>query len=69
MIVSGQLFAFAVNAVIAHAAEFLRHSGDLFNDFTIHDLDMARYLVGRIVEVQACGATRLAGGSSVVHLF
>lgn len=38
------------------AAEFLRHSGGLLYDFTIHDLDMARYLVGEIVEVQACGA-------------
>jgi len=38
------------------AAEFLRHSGGMFHDFTIHDLDMARYLVGKIVEVQACGA-------------
>lgn len=38
------------------AAEFLRHSGGLFHDFTIHDLDMARYLVGEIVEVQAFGA-------------
>lgn len=38
------------------AAEFLRESGGLFRDFTIHDLDMARYLVGEIVEVQAFGA-------------
>jgi myo-inositol 2-dehydrogenase/D-chiro-inositol 1-dehydrogenase len=37
-------------------AEFLRHSGGLFHDFTIHDFDMARYLVGEIVEVHACGA-------------
>lgn len=37
------------------AVEFLRESGGLFRDFTIHDLDMARNLVGEIVEVQACG--------------
>lgn len=37
------------------AAEFLRHSGGLFHDFTIHDFDMARYLLGEIVEVQAWG--------------
>lgn len=38
------------------AAEFVRHSGGMFHDFTIHDLDTARYLVGDIVEVHACGA-------------
>ncbi|MDE2448604.1 MAG: inositol 2-dehydrogenase [Gammaproteobacteria bacterium] len=38
------------------SAEFLRHSGGMFNDFTIHDLDTARYLVGEILEVHACGA-------------
>lgn len=37
--------------------EFLRHSGGIFHDFTIHDLDLARYLLGEIVEVTACGAT------------
>jgi myo-inositol 2-dehydrogenase/D-chiro-inositol 1-dehydrogenase len=38
------------------SAEFLRHSGGMFRDFTIHDLDMARYLVGEIAEVYASGA-------------
>ena len=35
---------------------FLEGSGGLFRDLTIHDLDMACYLVGRIVEVYAAGA-------------
>jgi myo-inositol 2-dehydrogenase/D-chiro-inositol 1-dehydrogenase len=37
-------------------AGYVEHSGGLFRDMTIHDLDMARYLVGEIVEVQAMGA-------------
>jgi myo-inositol 2-dehydrogenase / D-chiro-inositol 1-dehydrogenase len=36
-------------------AGYLQHSGGLFRDMTIHDLDMARYLAGEIVEVQAMG--------------
>jgi myo-inositol 2-dehydrogenase / D-chiro-inositol 1-dehydrogenase len=36
--------------------EYLKVSGGLFRDMTIHDFDMARYLVGDIVEVQAMGA-------------
>ena len=35
---------------------YLRGSGGLFRDMTIHDFDMARYLAGDIVEVQAFGA-------------
>ena len=38
--------------------EFVRRSGGLFFDFTIHDFDTARYLSGEeIVEVYAVGAT------------
>ncbi|MDE2516097.1 MAG: inositol 2-dehydrogenase [Rhodospirillales bacterium] len=37
-------------------AHFVRDSGGLFRDMTIHDFDMARSLVGDIVEVQAMGA-------------
>jgi len=36
--------------------DYVRGSGGLFRDMTIHDFDMARYLVGDIVEVQAFGA-------------
>jgi myo-inositol 2-dehydrogenase/D-chiro-inositol 1-dehydrogenase len=32
---------------------YVKVSGGLFRDMTIHDFDMARYLVGDIVEVQA----------------
>ncbi len=35
---------------------YLRESGGLLHDFTIHDFDMARYLAGEIVEVSAFGA-------------
>jgi myo-inositol 2-dehydrogenase / D-chiro-inositol 1-dehydrogenase len=35
---------------------YIKVSGGLFRDMTIHDFDMARYLVGDIVEVQAFGA-------------
>jgi len=34
---------------------YVKVSGGLFRDMTIHDFDMARYLVGDIVEVQAFG--------------
>lgn len=35
---------------------YIKGSGGLFRDMTIHDFDMARYLAGDIVEVQAMGA-------------
>jgi len=37
-------------------AQYIATSGGLFLDMTIHDFDMARYLAGDIVEVQAMGA-------------
>jgi len=37
-------------------ASYVAGSGGLFRDMTIHDFDMARYLAGDIVEVQAMGA-------------
>ena len=36
--------------------QFIAGSGGLFRDLTIHDFDMARYLAGDIVAVQAMGA-------------
>ncbi len=40
--------------------EYARHSGGLFLDMTIHDYDMARFVVGSdIVEVYARGAVRV----------
>jgi myo-inositol 2-dehydrogenase/D-chiro-inositol 1-dehydrogenase len=37
------------------AMEFLRVSGGMFLDMTIHDFDMARYLLGEVEEVYAVG--------------
>ena len=35
--------------------EFLRHSGGAFLDMSVHDFDLARFLVGEVEEVQAWG--------------
>lgn len=40
--------------------EYVRGSGGLFRDMTIHDFDMARSLAGDIVEVHAFGANLVA---------
>src|SRR5882757_154360 len=37
-------------------AEYIAKSGGLFRDMTIHDLDLARFMLGEVVEVQAMGA-------------
>ena len=37
-------------------AAYIASSGGLFRDMTIHDFDMARFLLGEVVEVQATGA-------------
>ena len=37
-------------------ASYVQNSGGLFRDMMIHDLDMARFLVGDVVEVSATGA-------------
>ena len=40
--------------------EYIRTSGGMFNDMTIHDFDMARYVTGsEVVEVFAQGAVRV----------
>ena len=39
---------------------YLASSGGLFRDMTIHDFDMARFLLGEIVEVHAVGANVVA---------
>ena len=39
--------------------DFLRTSGGLFLDMAVHDLDLARFLVGEVEEVQAWGANLL----------
>ena len=35
---------------------YIKTSGGIFRDMTIHDFDMARYLLGDILELQAFGA-------------
>jgi myo-inositol 2-dehydrogenase / D-chiro-inositol 1-dehydrogenase len=43
--------------------EYVRNSGGLFLDMTIHDFDMARFLIGsEVVEVFAYGAVRVEPG-------
>ncbi|MDQ2810588.1 MAG: inositol 2-dehydrogenase [Actinomycetota bacterium] len=37
-------------------AAYIASSGGLFRDMTIHDFDMARFLLGEVVEVQAMAA-------------
>jgi myo-inositol 2-dehydrogenase/D-chiro-inositol 1-dehydrogenase len=37
-------------------AAYIASSGGLFRDMTIHDLDIARFFLGEVVEVQAIGA-------------
>ena len=39
---------------------YLPTSGGLFRDMTIHDFDMARFLLGEVVEVHAVGANLVA---------
>ncbi|MBG0855769.1 inositol 2-dehydrogenase [Streptomyces spinoverrucosus] len=41
-------------------AEYLASSGGLFRDMTIHDLDMARFFLGEVVEVSAMGSNLVA---------
>ncbi len=41
---------------------YVKGSGGLFRDMTIHDFDMARYLAGDVVEVQAMGANLIDPG-------
>ena len=36
--------------------EFLHHAGGIFLDMTVHDLDLARFLVGEVEEVNAWAA-------------
>jgi myo-inositol 2-dehydrogenase/D-chiro-inositol 1-dehydrogenase len=40
--------------------EYLAGSGGLFRDMTIHDLDLARFFLGEVVEVYATGANLVA---------
>jgi myo-inositol 2-dehydrogenase/D-chiro-inositol 1-dehydrogenase len=41
-------------------AAYVAASGGLFRDMTIHDFDMARYLLGEVTEVTATGANMVS---------
>jgi myo-inositol 2-dehydrogenase/D-chiro-inositol 1-dehydrogenase len=42
------------------AMEFLRVSGGMFLDMSIHDFDMARFLIGEVEEIYAVGSVLVA---------
>jgi predicted dehydrogenase len=50
------LFRTSLRDMTPPKVEFLAGSGGFFTDFTIHDLDTARWLVGEVTEVTAHGA-------------
>jgi myo-inositol 2-dehydrogenase/D-chiro-inositol 1-dehydrogenase len=49
------LFRTSLRDMTPPKPEFLAHSGGFFVDVTIHDLDLARWMVGEVVEVSAHG--------------
>lgn len=51
-----QLFRTSLRDMDPPDPAFLAHSGGFFADVTVHDLDVARWLVGEVVEVTAHGA-------------
>jgi myo-inositol 2-dehydrogenase/D-chiro-inositol 1-dehydrogenase len=53
----GQLFLFRTSSRDPRppSFDFLEQSGGLFVDFSLHDLDLARWLVGEVEEVTAVG--------------
>ncbi|GAA4687352.1 inositol 2-dehydrogenase [Pseudonocardia yuanmonensis] len=50
------LFRSSLRDMASPPASFLAGSGGFFRDVTVHDLDVARWLVGEVVEVTAHGA-------------
>jgi myo-inositol 2-dehydrogenase/D-chiro-inositol 1-dehydrogenase len=47
--------------------EYVKTSGGIFMDMTIHDFDMARYMVGsEVVEIYAAGGVRIVPGLAEV---
>jgi inositol 2-dehydrogenase len=49
------LFRTSLRDMTPPRPEFLAHSGGFFVDVTIHDLDLARWMVGEVTEVSAHG--------------
>jgi predicted dehydrogenase len=50
------LFRTSLRDMTPPPVEFIAGSGGFFRDVTVHDLDVARWLVGEVVEVSAHGA-------------
>lgn len=50
------LFRTSLRDMASPPAAFLAGSGGFFRDVTVHDLDVARWMVGEVVEVTAHGA-------------
>lgn len=46
-------------------AEYIARSGGIFRDMSIHDLDMARFLLGEIEEVSASGSQLFDSGAKL----
>jgi len=46
--------------------EFLLGSGGVFLDMAVHDLDLARFLVGEVEEVQAWGTVLVDGRFAIL---
>jgi myo-inositol 2-dehydrogenase / D-chiro-inositol 1-dehydrogenase len=47
--------------------EFMRESGGMFLDMTIHDFDMARFQIGEVDEVYAFGGVLVAPELEAIH--
>lgn len=54
----GNIYLFRVSSrdMKTYSFDFLRSSGGIFADLSLHDFDMARWLVGEVEEVTAIGA-------------
>ncbi|OZM77946.1 Gfo/Idh/MocA family oxidoreductase [Pseudonocardia sp. MH-G8] len=55
----GEVYSFrtSLRDMLPQPMDYIRQSGSFFVDVTIHDLDLARFLVGEIVEVSVFGAS------------
>ena len=55
----GEVYSFrtSLRDMVPQPMSYIRQSGSFFADVTIHDLDLARFLVGEIVEVSVFGAS------------
>jgi predicted dehydrogenase len=56
------LFRTSLRDMTPPKPEFPAHSGGFFTDVTIHDLDVARWMVDKVVQVSAYGTALSAPG-------